>query len=456
MRGQGLPHHLMGGHRRLLAGPARGAGDQPLLDRQQLRGGPAALLQGPVGDHADRPLGQEPVRQLFQLGPGSTGQTGAEGDQDIRAGEGGRGRRQPLRAGQPIEQPTDHLRGHRPVLWAVSCPAGHRPDQGVRVHAALGCLRPPPAIQGVRGLVLLGLAGGMDGPLDQPRRPLPTVGGQPVQLGVDLAGPLGESTDQRLGYPLELAVAVAVRGCPLHPQCPDELPLVGGPVDGVGGQPMPIQVPSVHGCPAAVRPPNAVGDHQMRVQQRIAFSGRPVVEPDRQHPLSGHVLDTTVAAAGPQVLVQVGYRLGQPTMMGLEHGPAGGWVTEAIQDRDTLGRPQHHIEGGHRIAAVGAAEQLAGCGVAALEHGLEPGHRCFALQPQAGGAGAVPPARGLAVAGQIRFVVGGQLTGVIRLPPYRELGDVGHHPVAPSRRRWRQQRTAGALLSSEKFVVGRV
>jgi hypothetical protein len=41
----------------------------------------------------------------------------------------------------------------------------------------------------------------------------------------------------------------------------------------------------------------------MGVQQRIAFSGRPVVEPDRQQPLSGHVLDTTVAAAGPQVLV---------------------------------------------------------------------------------------------------------------------------------------------------------
>jgi hypothetical protein len=36
----------------------------------------------------------------------------------------------------------------------------------------------------------------------------------------------------------------------------------------------------------------------MGVQQRIAFSGGPVVEPDRQHPLAGHVLDTAVAAAG--------------------------------------------------------------------------------------------------------------------------------------------------------------
>ena len=41
------------------------------------------------------------------------------------------------------------------------------------------------------------------------------------------------------------------------------------------------------------------------MQQRVAFSGRPVVEPNGQQPLSGHVLDTAVAAAGPQVLVWV-------------------------------------------------------------------------------------------------------------------------------------------------------
>ena len=90
MGGQGLAHRLMGGHGRLLARPAGGAGDQPLLDGQQVGGGPAALLQGPVGDHADRPLGQEPVRQLLQLGPSGAGQAGAEGDQDVGAGEGGR------------------------------------------------------------------------------------------------------------------------------------------------------------------------------------------------------------------------------------------------------------------------------------------------------------------------------------------------------------------------------
>ena len=103
-----------------------------------------------------------------------------------------------------------------------------------------------------------------------------------------------------------------------------------------------------------------------------------------------------------------------------------------------LRRPQDHIKGGDGIAAVLPAEQLAGGGVAALEHGLEPGHGCFALQPQAAGAGAVPPAWGLAVAGQVLLVVGGQLAGVVGLPAYRELGDVGHHPLLPSRRRWRE------------------
>jgi hypothetical protein len=44
-------------------------------------------------------------------------------------------------------------------------------------------------------------------------------------------------------------------------------------------------------------------------------------------------------------------------------------------------------------------------------------------------------------------VVGGQLPGVILLPPHRQLGDVGHHPPRPSRLAWRQQRTRGALLS---------
>jgi hypothetical protein len=75
------------------------------------------------------------------------------------------------------------------------------------------------------------------------------------------------------------------------------------------------------------------------MQQRVAVSGGPVVEADREQPLAGHVLVSAMAAAGAQVLVQIGHRLGQPTMMGLEHRPAGGWVTEAVEDRHALGRP---------------------------------------------------------------------------------------------------------------------
>jgi hypothetical protein len=124
-----------------------------------------------------------------------------------------------------------------------------------------------------------------------------------------------------------------------------------------------------------------------------------VVEPDGQQALSGHVLDTTVATAGPNVFVQVADRLGQAGVMGLEHRPAGGRVTQAVEDRDALGRPQDHVKGRDGIAAMRPAQQLASCGVAALEHGLEPRHRCFALQTQRGGAGAVPPAWTLTVAG---------------------------------------------------------
>ena len=132
-----------------------------------------------------------------------------------------------------------------------------------------------------------------------------------------------------------------------------------------------------------------------------------MVEPDRQQPLSVHVLDTAVTSAGPQVSVQVGNRLADTSMVGRQHCSSGDRVAQPVEDRDALGRPQHQVEGRYGIAAVGAAQELAGRRVATLEHGLEPGRRCFALQPQGGGAGAVPPSWGLTVAGQVRLVVGG-------------------------------------------------
>jgi hypothetical protein len=175
------------------------------------------------------------------------------------------------------------------------------------------------------------------------------------------------------------------------------------------------------------------------MQQRITFSGCPVVKADPQQPLAGHMLDTTMAAAGPQVLVQIADRLSHASVVGGQHGSSGGRVTEAVEDGDALGRPQDHVKGGHGIAAMRAAEQLPRRRVAALEHGLEPGHRCFALQPEGAGAGAIPPARGLTVARQILLVVSGQLAGVVGLPAHRELGDVGHHADCSSRLRWRER-----------------
>jgi hypothetical protein len=135
-----------------------GAGDgQVVQDR------PAVALQG--GEQA----GGAPL---------AGGELAAEGGKHVLAGEGGRGRGQPGRAGQPLE----HF-GHRPLRQALAAfagPAGHLPDQGVWIGAAFGRLRPPPPVQGVRRLLLLGLAGGMHGPFDQPGCPLPPLGFQPL------------------------------------------------------------------------------------------------------------------------------------------------------------------------------------------------------------------------------------------------------------------------------------
>jgi hypothetical protein len=156
------------------------------------------------------------------------------------------------------------------------------------------------------------------------------------------------------------------------------------------------------------------------------------------------------------MLVQVADRLGQPGVMGGQHRPSDCRVTQAVEDRDALGRPQHHIKAGYGVAAMRAPQQLTRRRVPALEHGLELGHRCFALQPQAAGGGAVPPAWGLTVARQVRLVVGGQLAGVVLLPPHRQLGDVGHHPAAPLPAVvGTSERTPGALLSSDEFRVER-
>ena len=53
---------------------------------------------------------------------------------------------------------------------------------------------------------------------------------------------------------------------------------------------------------------------------------------------------------------------------------------------------------------------------------------------------------------QILLMVGGQLAGVLGLPPHRELGDVDHHPAAPLPATvGASERTRGALLSSDDY-----
>jgi hypothetical protein len=79
------------------------------------------------------------------------------------------------------------------------------------------------------------------------------------------------------------------------------------------------------------------------------------------------------------VLVQVGDRLADTSMVGGQHRPPGGRITQPVEDRDALGWPQHHVERRHGASAVGAAEQLAAVGVAALEHPPEAVDRCFAF-----------------------------------------------------------------------------
>jgi hypothetical protein len=319
----------MGHHRGVLASATGRGGDQPLFQGQEFRSRPAALLQRPLGHHRHRPFGKEPVGELLELGAAGAGQLTTHRCYHVLTGERGRLGGQPVRTGQPVKH-----RSHRPLgqlLAAVACPAGHLPDHAVRVVAALGRLPTPAVIQGVRGRVLLGLAGGLHRPLDQPRRPLPSVRLEPLDLQVDLVGPLGEQPDELLGQALELAVAVPVGRRPPHTQGPDKLPLVAGAVDGVRCQPMPVQVAAVQRRPAPVRALDAVGHHQVGVQQRVTLPGRPMVEPDRQQPLSGHVLDTAVAAPGSEVSVQVGDRLADTGVVSAQHRPSGGRVAEPVR-----------------------------------------------------------------------------------------------------------------------------
>ena len=176
-----------------------------------------------------------------------------------------------------------------------------------------------------------------------------------------------------------------------------------------------------------------------------------MVEPDRQHALPLDVLDPGVAAAGAQLLVQVGDRLASPAWCASRTArPVEGSPSAYRSDTLLVGRSTTS-KAGTALRPWGRPSSWPVSGVAALEDGLEAGDGCFALLAQRCSAGAVPAAWGLAVAGQVRFVVGGQLAGVVVLASGGQLGHIRHHLPLPPRRRWRQQRTRGALLSSVKL-----
>jgi hypothetical protein len=176
-----------------------------------------------------------------------------------------------------------------------------------------------------------------------------------------------------------------------------------------------------------------------------------VVEADHHQPSAAHLLASAVATTGAHVSVQVGDRLGDPCMVSAHHRSVDALIAERVQHAHILDRPQHQIPRGHRVLAVGAAEQLAGVGVAPLEDPLEPFGGRGAFLAERRGAGAVPAARGLAVAAQVLFAVVGDLADVVVLPAHCELGQIRDHPSPRSAATLGSKRTRGALLSCVGF-----
>jgi hypothetical protein len=90
----------------------------------------------------------------------------------------------------------------------------------------------------------------------------------------------------------------------------------------------------------------------------------------------------------------------------------------------------------------------------ACPHGSAGGHRRFAPQPKGGGAGAIPAAWGLTVAGQYAWwsVASSRVEYASR--PAESLAMSATTLPLPPRRRWRQQRSRGALLLGRLRVEG--
>jgi hypothetical protein len=112
-----------------------------------------------------------------------------------------------------------------------------------------------------------------------------------------------------------------IRPRPRDIQGPGQRALVGRPVGGVRRAPVPVQVPADQRRPAPVRTLDAVGHHEMGVQQRVTRAAGAVVEPDRQHAVPTNMLRPTVTTPGAKVPIKVGDRPGQPGVVGGQHRP---------------------------------------------------------------------------------------------------------------------------------------
>jgi hypothetical protein len=417
-------------HPSLVALPPDRGGDQPLFDPEQLRGGVAALLQRPLGHDTDRPLLKEPVGQRLELAAVGADELRTQRGDRVLPRERGCLRGQSLRAGELVERAADIRLGVRRGLVAIGRSSQHVAQQARDVGAVLASLGAPPLSQGGGRLVPLGLPGAVDRPLDQLRGAHPALALEPLDLQVDRVRPLGERPHQFLRDAGDLAVAVLVGLDPLDPQRPRQRALVGTPVDRIRRQPMPVQVATIQRGPATIRPLHPVRHDHVGVQQRVARPRRAVVEPDRDQLATSDMVVPAMAAAGADVRLEIAERLLGRLLVGVQHtGDLG--VAQAVQQRHALGRAEHHIEGRHAPVTVGAAEQGAGVGVAAMEHVYERLGGGGAVLAKRGGALAEPAARGLAVAGEVLFAVVGDLAEIVVLAADRQLGDVHNHPCSP-------------------------
>ena len=117
-----------------------------------------------------------------------------------------------------------------------------------------------------------------------------------------------------------------------------------------------------------------------------------MVEADRQQPVAVHVLMAAMTTPRADVLLQIRQRLLGRLVMRVQHLGGDLRIAQPIQEGDALGRPQHQIERRHPMVAVRAAQQLAGVGVAAVEHPHERLGAGDALLAERLGAAAEPAA----------------------------------------------------------------